>query len=117
MIVLQHVNSINYGLKTVTRICPCRFAYVLPKCSSYFCLLTVLAAEYRINDYVLVSRHETTFSLCGKQFVLGAWAFRLHIVICTGQAKWHAQDQRNAGKVELECFVKACFIFIEVVKN
>ena len=32
--------------------------------------------------------------------------------ICTGQAKWHAQDQRNADKVELECFVKACFIFI-----
>ena len=28
-----------------------------------------------------------------------------------------AQDQRNAGKVELECFVKACFIFIEIVKN
>ena len=38
--------------------------------------------------------------------------------ICTGQAKWHAQDQRNAaGKVELECFMKACFIFIEIVKN
>ena len=36
--------------------------------------------------------------------------------ICTGQAKRHAQDQRNAGKVELECFVKACFIFIEIVK-
>ena len=37
--------------------------------------------------------------------------------ICTGQAKWHARDQRNAGKVELECFVKACFTFIEIVKN
>ena len=37
--------------------------------------------------------------------------------ICTGQAKWHAQNQRNAGKVELGCFVKACFIFIEIVKN
>ena len=36
--------------------------------------------------------------------------------ICTCQAKRHAQDQRNAGKVELECFVKACFIFIEIVK-
>ena len=31
MIVLQHVNS-NYGLKTVTRISPCHFAYILPKC-------------------------------------------------------------------------------------
>ena len=28
-----------------------------------------------------------------------------------------AQDQRNAGKVELECFVKACFLLIEIVKN
>ena len=37
--------------------------------------------------------------------------------ICTGQAKCHVQDQRNAGKVELECFVKACFIFIQIVKN
>ena len=37
--------------------------------------------------------------------------------ICTGQAKRHAQDQRNEGKVELECFLKACFIFIEIVKN
>ena len=37
--------------------------------------------------------------------------------ICTGQAEWHAQDQRNADKVELESFVKACFIFIEIVKN
>ena len=36
---------------------------------------------------------------------------------CTSQAKRRAQDQRNAGKVELECFVKACFIFIEIVKN
>ena len=36
--------------------------------------------------------------------------------ICTGQAKLHAQDQRNAGKVEMECFVKVCFIFIEIVK-
>ena len=37
--------------------------------------------------------------------------------ICTGQAKWHAQDQRNASNVELECFVKACFIFIEISKK
>ena len=37
--------------------------------------------------------------------------------ICTGQAKWHSQDQRNTGKAELECFVKACFIFIEIVKS
>ena len=36
--------------------------------------------------------------------------------ICIGQAKRHAQDQRNAGKVELECFVKNCLIFIEIVK-
>ena len=36
--------------------------------------------------------------------------------ICTGQTKRHAQDQRNAGKFELECFVKACFIFIKIVK-
>ena len=35
--------------------------------------------------------------------------------ICTGQTKRRAQDQRNAGKVALECFVKACFIFIEIV--
>ena len=38
------------------------------------------------------------------------------VYICTGQAKRHAQDQRNAGEVELECVVKACFIFIEIVK-
>ena len=62
----------------------------------------------------LVDKTETTFSLCGERFVLGARAFDY---ICTGQAKWHAQDQTNAGKVELECFVKACFIFIETVKN
>ena len=65
------------------------------------------------NDYVLVSRHETTFLLCGKRFVLGLGHSDY---ICTGQAKRHAQDQRNAGKVELECFVKACFIFIEIAK-
>ena len=37
--------------------------------------------------------------------------------ICTGQTKWHTQDPRIAGKVEMECFVKACFIFIEIVKK
>ena len=37
VIVLQHV-SINYGLKTVTRISPCHFGYVLPK----FCDLLFL---------------------------------------------------------------------------
>ena len=36
--------------------------------------------------------------------------------ICTGQAKRLAQDQRNAGKFEPECFVKAYFIFIQIVK-
>ena len=37
VIVLQHV-SINYGLKTVTRISPCHFGYILPK----FCDLLFL---------------------------------------------------------------------------
>ena len=37
VIVLQHV-SINYGLKTVTRISPCHFCYILPK----FCDLLFL---------------------------------------------------------------------------
>ena len=81
VIVLQHVN-INYGLKTVTRISPFHFAYILPKyCDLLF--LFVDCTGCRIQEimitYVLVSRHETTFSLCGKRFVLGALAFRLHM--------------------------------------
>ena len=116
MIVLQHVNSINYGLKTVTRISPCHFAYILPKCCDHL-FLFVGCTCCRIQEISIIFwlvDHETTFSLCGKQFVLGLGHTDY---ICTGQAKWHAQDQRNAGKVELECFVKACFIFIEIVKN
>ena len=49
VIVLQDVNS-NYGLKTVTRISPYHCAVLIfyqNAVTSYFCLLTVLDAEYR----------------------------------------------------------------------
>ena len=79
VVVLQHVNN-NYGLKQSPGFLPViSLIFYQNAVTSYFCLLTVLVAEYRSNDYVLVSRHETTFSLCGKRFVLGARAFWLHL--------------------------------------
>ena len=80
VIVLQHVNS-NYGLKTVTRISPSHFAYILPKCFDLL-FLFVDCTGCRIQEITIMFwlvDVETTFSLCGKRFVLGARAFRLHM--------------------------------------
>ena len=67
MIVLQHVNS-NYGIKTVTRISPYHFAYILPKCCDLL-FLFVDCTGCRIQEITIMfwfnSQHETTFSLCG----------------------------------------------------
>ena len=117
VIVLQHVNS-NYGLKTVTRISPCHFAYILLKCYDLL-FLFVDCTGCRIQDITIMVWLDDTrlhFHFAASNLFLG---LEHSDNICTGQAKRHTQDedQRNAGKVELECFVKACFIFIEIVKN
>ena len=52
MIVLQHVNS-NYGLKTVTRISPCHFAYILPKCCDLL-FLFVDSTGCRIQEITIM---------------------------------------------------------------
>ena len=116
VIVLQHVNSINYGLKTVTRISPCHFAYILPKCCDLLFLFVGCTGcriqKISIMFWLVDMRLHFHFAASNSFLGLGYSDY-----ICTGQAKWHAQDQRNAGKIELERFVKACFIFIEIVKN
>ena len=118
VIVLQFVNSTcNYGLKTVTRISPYHFAYILPKCRDLL-FLFVDCTGCRIQDIMIMFwlvDMRLYFHFAASDLFLGLGHSDY---ICTGQAKRHAQDQRNTGKVELECFVKACFIFIEiVVKN
>ena len=104
---LQHVNS-NYGIKTVTRISPYHFAYILLKCLDLL-FLFVDCTSCRIQEITIIFWLVDTrlhFYIAASDLFLGLGHSDY---ICTGQAKRHAQDQRNAGKVELECFVKACF--------
>ena len=111
MIVLQHVNS-NYGIKTVTRISPYHFAYTLPKCRDLL-FLFVDCNDCRIQEimfWLVDTRLHFYFAVSDLFLGLGHSDY-----ICTGQAKRHVQDQRHAGKVELKCFVKTCFIFIEIL--
>ena len=112
--LLQHVNS-NYGIKTVTRTSPYHFAYILLTCHDLLFLFVDCTGcriqEIRIMFWLADMRLHFYFTASDLFLGLGHSEY-----ICTSQAKRHAQDQRNAGKVEIECFAKACFIFIEIVK-
>ena len=92
------------------------FAYILLKyCDLLFLLVDCTGCriqEITIMFWLVDMRLHFHFAVSDLFLALGH-----SDDICTGQGKWHAQDQRNAGKVELECFVKACFRFIETVKN
>ena len=88
MIVLQHVNlSINYGLKTVTRISPCHFAYILPKCCNLL-FLFVDCTGCRIQEisimFWLVADMRLHFHFAASNLFLGLGNSDY---ICTGQAK------------------------------
>ena len=90
MIVLQHVNS-NYGIKTVTRISPCHFAYILPK----FCDLLLLLVDCtgcRIQGITIMFWLKVDMRLhfhfaANDLFLIGARAFRSHMSRQNGMSK------------------------------
>ena len=66
---------------------------------------------------MLVSRHEATrdyiFTL---RQVICSWGSGIPIAYVQVRQNGMPKIKEMRDKVELECFVKACFIFIEIVK-